>query len=89
MGVDAILMSEIFGFDSAVDIQTKRELIELRGLQLKRFAAAELSIEETSRFNELYEKLKNIDFAEPLYVEKPVKLTRVIRSKLTTYSGAN
>jgi restriction system-associated AAA family ATPase len=65
MGVDAILMSEIFQFDTAVDFNTKQELIEFRELSIKR-SSEELSLEEDDRFKKLYEKLRSIEFAEPL-----------------------
>jgi len=65
MGVDAILMSDIFGFDTAIDFPTKLELIELRELQLKRLTN-QLNEGETARYNVLYEKLKDLDYAEPL-----------------------
>ncbi len=66
MGIDAILMSDIFEFDTAVDYNTKQELIELRNLQLKRLAGADMTIDEQRRLNDLYENLKEIDFAKPL-----------------------
>lgn len=65
MGVDAILMSDIFGFDSTIDIATKEEIVELRILQLKRITG-QLSEDEQARYSILYEKLRGIDFAEPL-----------------------
>jgi restriction system-associated AAA family ATPase len=65
MGVDAILMSDIFGFDSTIDIATKEEIVELRILQLKRITG-QLNEDEQARYSILYEKLRGIDFAEPL-----------------------
>jgi restriction system-associated AAA family ATPase len=65
MGVDAILMSEIFGFDTAVDFDTKKHLIEFRELSIKRTQDG-LTVEEQNRYKNLYELLKGIDFAEPL-----------------------
>ncbi len=65
MGVDAILMSEIFEFDTAVDFGTKQELIEFRELSIKR-TKNDLTAVELERYEVLYIKLKGIDFAEPL-----------------------
>ena len=65
MGVDAILMSEIFGFDTTIDIDTKQEIVELRTLQIKKESSL-LNFDEHSRYIALYEKLKGIDFAEPM-----------------------
>ena len=65
MGVDAILMSDLFGFDTTIDIDTKEEIVELRTLLLKKHSSL-LNDEENLRYNLLYEKLKGIEFAEPL-----------------------
>lgn len=65
MGVDAVLMSRIFGFDSTIDLATKEEMVELRTLQTKR-ASSQLTENEQTLYLTLYEKLKGIDFAEPL-----------------------
>jgi len=65
MGVDAILTSEIFGLNTTLDSGTLNEMIELRTLLLKK-QNLEINKEEQERYFELYEKLKGIDFAEPL-----------------------
>jgi restriction system-associated AAA family ATPase len=65
MGVDAILTSEIFGLNTTLDSETLNEMIELRSLLLKK-EKIKLSEVEQLRYLELYELLKNIDFAQPL-----------------------
>lgn len=65
IGVDGVLLSDIFGFDSTIDLQTKRDLIRLRELQLKRIST-ELDEKVNLEYLELYEKLKGVDYAEPL-----------------------
>lgn len=65
MGVDGILMSDIFGFDTTIDLNTKNDLVKLRQLQLKRVTTT-LDDQEIVDFNRLYEKLRGADYAEPL-----------------------
>ena len=65
MGVDAILTSEIFGLNSTLDSDTLNEMIELRSLLLEK-QKDKISEKAQARYFVLYEKLKNIDFAEPL-----------------------
>lgn len=66
MGVDAILMSDVFGFDTSIDLSTKGELIELKELYIKRMKQQDLSSAEEKRYDELYEKLRDLDYSKPL-----------------------
>lgn len=65
MGVDAILTSEIFGLNTTLDSGTLNQMVELRTLLLKK-QNLEINKDELERYFKLYEKLKGIDFAEPL-----------------------
>nr|WP_314835123.1 restriction system-associated AAA family ATPase [uncultured Flavobacterium sp.] len=65
MGVDAILTSEIFGLNSTLDSGTLNDMVELRTLLLKK-QNHEINENELKHYFYLYEKLKGIDYAEPL-----------------------
>lgn len=65
MGVDAILTSEIFGFQTTLDHQTQTQLIDRKILLIKRLRD-KLNFEEQSRLKELSDLLSDIDYANPI-----------------------
>lgn len=66
MGVDGILTSDIFGFVSTLDKETKNDVIEFRELALKRYNQT-MNDEDRDRYVYLYKKLDGIDYAKPLF----------------------
>ena len=61
-GVDAILKTDLFGFQNTVDQGTSKLIFERRELLLR---TENLNDEEKSRLKELTNILRNIDYADP------------------------
>lgn len=64
-GVDSILTSDIFGFQTTLDNPTQKQLIERRILLVKQLKS-ELSDEENERLKTISEYLSEIDYANPI-----------------------